>query len=97
MDGDFAQLEVDEGPGFLGHIKVEAIADVAMPGSRVVLPVEFFLDEGGNFFLVSDGEVVKCLVRDVDGVLLHVLIHVSVLHNGFSFLIHGVVSVWCVY
>ena len=52
-----------------------------MPGG-IVLLVKFLLDEGGDVLL--DVVALKGLGGDVDGVLLHVLGHVSVLHNGLS-------------
>ena len=89
-DGDLTKIEVDEVLGLVGHIGAEVTADDAMPGG-VVLLVEFLLDEGGDVLL--DVVALKGLGRDVDGVLLHVLSHVSVLHNGLS-VSHGVVLVW---
>ena len=80
-DGDLTQVEVDEVLGLVGHIGAEVTADDAMPGG-VVLLVKFLLDEGGDVLL--DVVALKGLGRDVDGVLLHVLGHVSVLHNGLS-------------
>ena len=80
-DGDLTQVEVDEVLGLVGHVGAEVTADNAMPGG-VVLLVEFLLDEGGDVLL--DVVALKGLGRDVDGVLLHVLGHVSVLHNGLS-------------
>ena len=67
--------------GLVGHIGAEVTADNAMPGG-VVLLVEFFLDEGSDIFL--DVVALKSLGRDVNGILLHVLSHVSVFNDGFS-------------
>ena len=67
--------------GLVGHIGAEVTAHNAMPGG-VVLLVEFLLDEGGDVLL--DVVALEGLGRDVDGVLLHVLGHVSILHNGLS-------------
>ena len=75
------QVEVDEMLGLVRHVGAEVTAHDAMPGG-VVLFVEFFLDESGNVLL--DVVALKGLGRDVDGVLLHVLGHVSVLNNGLS-------------
>ena len=81
-DGDLTKIEVDEVLGLVGHIGAEVTADNAMPGG-VVLLVEFLLDEGGDVLL--DVVALKGLGRDVDGVLLHVLGHVSILNNCLSF------------
>ena len=75
------QVEVDEVLGLVGHIGAEVTADNAMPG-RVVLLVELLLDESGDVLL--NVELLECLSRDIDSVLLHIFGHVSVLHNGFA-------------
>ena len=80
-DGDLAQVEVDEVLRLVGHIRAEVTADDAMPGG-VVLLVELLLDEGSDVLL--NVVALEGLGRDVDGVLLHVLGHVSILHNGLS-------------
>ena len=80
-DGDLTKIEVDEVLGLVGHVRSEVTSHNAMPG-WVVLLVEFLLDEGGDVLL--DVVALKGLGRDVDGVLLHVLGHVSILHNGLS-------------
>ena len=94
-DGDLAQVEVDEVLRLVGHIGAEVTADDAMPGG-VVLLVELLLDEGSDVLL--NVVALESLGRDVDGILLHVLGHVSVLHNGFA-VGHGVFAcflVWAV-
>ena len=80
-DGDLAQVEVDEVLRLVGHIGAEVTADDAMPGG-VVLLVELLLDEGSDVLL--NVVALESLGRDVDGILLHVLGHVSILHNGLS-------------
>ena len=67
--------------GLVGHVGAEVTAHNAMPGG-VVLLVEFLLDESGDVLL--DVEALESLGGDVDGVLLHVLGHVSVLDDGFT-------------
>ena len=67
--------------GLVGHIGAEVTADDAMPG-WVVLLVEFFLDESGDVLL--DVVALESLGGDINGVLLHVLGHVSILHYGLS-------------
>ena len=81
-DGDLTKIEVDEVLGLVGHIGAEVTADDAMPGG-VVLLVEFFLDEGGDILL--DVVALERLGGDVDGILLHVLGHISILNNCLSF------------
>ena len=67
--------------GLVGNIGSEIAAYDAMPGG-VVLLVEFLLDESGNILL--DVVAFESLSGDVDGILLHVLGHVSILNNGLS-------------
>ena len=67
--------------GLMRHIGAEVTANDAMPG-RIVLLVEFLLDESGNILL--DVVAFESLSGDVDGILLHVLGHVSILNNGLS-------------
>ena len=67
--------------GLVGHVGAEVTADDAMPG-WVILFVEFLLDESGDILL--DVVALEGLGRDINGVLLHVLGHVSVLHYGLS-------------
>ena len=80
-NSDLAKVEIDEVLGLVGHIGAEVTAHNAMP-RRVVLLVELLLDEGGDVLL--DVVALEGLGRDVDGILLHVLSHVSILHNGLS-------------
>ena len=80
-NSDLTKVEIDEVLGLVGHIGAEVTAHNAMPGG-VVLLVEFLLDEGGDVLL--DVVALEGLGRDVDGILLHVLGHVSILHNGLS-------------
>ena len=80
-DSDLAKIEVDEVLGLVGHVGAEVTADDAMPG-WVILFVEFLLDESGDILL--DVVALEGLGRDINGVLLHVLGHVSVLHYGLS-------------
>ena len=80
-DSDLAKVEVDEVLGLVGDIGSEIAANDAMPGG-VVLLVELLLDEGSDVLL--NVVALESLGRDVDGILLHVLGHVSILHNGLS-------------
>jgi len=77
-DGDLAEVEVDEVLGLVGDVGAEVAAHDAVPGG-VVLLVELLLDEGGDVLL--DVELLHGLRGHVDGVLLHVLRHVGVLHH----------------
>ena len=63
----------------VGDVRTKVPSHNAMP-RWVVLLVEFLLDERGDVLL--DVVALKCLRRDVDRVLLHVLSHVSVLDDG---------------
>ena len=67
--------------GLVCNVRAEVPADDAVPG-RVVLLVELLLDEGGNILL--DVELFEGLGGDIDGVLLHIFSHVSVLNNGLA-------------
>ena len=80
-DSNLTEVEVDEVLGLMGNVGTEVSAHDAMP-SWVVLFVEFLLDEGGDVLL--DIEFLESLGGDVDSILLHVLGHISVLHNGLS-------------
>ena len=94
-DGDLTKVEVDEMLGLVGHVRAEVTADDAVP-RRVVLLVELLLDESGDVLL--NVEALEGLGADIDSILLHVLGHVSVLHNGFT-VGHGVFAcflVWAV-
>ena len=85
-DSDLAKVEVDEVLGLVGDIGSEIAANDAMPGG-VVLLVELLLDEGGDVLL--DVELLESLGGNVDGVLLHVLGHISVLDNCLA-ISHGI-------
>ena len=74
---------------FVRHIASKVTSYDAMP-RRVVLLVEFFLNEGGDVLL--NVVLLERLSRAVDGVLLHLLRHVCILdhslpvrHFGSSF------------
>ena len=67
--------------GLVGNIGAEVPAHNAVPG-WVVLLVELLLDESGDVLL--NVELLECLSRDIDSVLLHIFGHVGVLHNGFA-------------
>merc|ERR1711983_591013 len=67
--------------GFMSDVTAKVASDDAMP-RRVVLFVELFLDVRGDVLL--NVVLFQRLRRAVDGVLLHVLGHVSVLDDGFS-------------
>ena len=80
-DSNLTEVEVDEVLGLMGNVGTEVSAHDAMPG-WVVLFVEFLLDEGGDVLL--DIEFLESLGGDVNSILLHILGHISVLHNGLS-------------
>ena len=80
QDGDLSQVEVDEVLGLVGHVAAKVPADDAMPGG-VVLFVELLLDVGGD--VLFDVVLLQGLGGAVNGVLLHVLGHVSILNDSF--------------
>ena len=76
-----SHVEIDEMLGFVGDVGTEVSADDAVPG-RIVFFVELLFDVGGDVLLdVVFLERLRCAV---DGVLLHVFRHVSVLDYGFA-------------
>merc|ERR1719440_1009468 len=80
-DSDLAQVEVDEVLRLVRHVRAEVAAHDAVPG-RVVLFVELLLDESGDVLL--DVVLLEGLGSAVDGILLHVLGHVSILDHGLA-------------
>ena len=78
---DLSHVEIDEVLGFVGDVGSEIPAHNCVPGG-VVLFIEFLLDVGGDILL--DVELFQGHVRTVDGILLHLLVHVSVLYHCFS-------------
>ena len=70
-----SHVEVDEVFGLVGDIGAEVAADNGVPGG-VVLLVELFFDVGRNILL--DIELLECHIRAVNGILLHLFVHVSV-------------------
>ena len=65
----------------VGNIGSEVPANNAVPGG-VVLLVKLLLNVGGNVLL--DVELLQSHVGAIDGVLLHLLVHVCVFDHGFS-------------
>ena len=84
------EIEVDEVLGLVGNVGTEVSSHNAMPG-WVVLFVEFLLDESGDVLL--DVEFLESLGGDIDSILLHVLGHVGIFDNSFSFG-HDSVNEW---
>ena len=78
---DLSHVEVDEVFGFVGDVGAEVPADDAVPGG-VVLLVELLFNIGSDVLL--DVELLKGNVGAIDGVLLHLLVHVGVLYHCFS-------------
>ena len=85
QDRDLTEVEVDEMLGLMGHVGTEVTAHNAVPRG-VVLLVELLLDECGN--VLFDVELLEGLSGNVDGVLLHVFGHISVLDDCLS-VCHG--------
>ena len=81
-DSNLTEVEVDEVLGLVGNVGTEVSAHDAMPG-WVVLFVEFFLDEGGDVFF--NVVLLKSHICTIDGILLHVLGHIGIFDNCFSF------------
>jgi len=81
-DGHLPHVEVDEVLRLVGHVGTEVSADYTMPGG-VVLLVELFLDVCCDVLL--DVELLEGYIGAVDGILLHLLVHVCVFDDGFSF------------
>ena len=81
-DGDLAHVKVDEVFGFVGDVGAEVPAHDTVPGG-VVLLVELFFDVGCD--VLFDVELFEGYVGTVDGVLLHLLVHVSMLDDSFPF------------
>lgn len=75
-------VEIDEVLGLVGHVGAEVTAHNTMP-SWVILLVEFLLDVRSNVLL--DVELLKGNISTVDSILLHLLVHVGMLDDGFPF------------
>ena len=73
-------VEIDEVLGLVGDVGAEVPADDGVPGG-VVLLVELLFDKGGD--VLFDVELLEGHVGAIDGVLLHLLVHVSVLDHCF--------------
>lgn len=73
-------VKVDEVLGLMGNVASEVSSDDTVPG-WVILLIEFLLDVCGN--VLFDVELLQGLVCTVDGILLHLLVHVGVFNDGF--------------
>jgi len=82
QDGDLSEVEVDEVFGLVCDVTSEVTAHDDVPGG-VVLLVELLLDVGGDVLL--DVVFLEGLGGAVHRILLHVLRHVCVLYDCFSF------------
>ena len=67
--------------GLVSDVGSEVPANNTMPGG-VVLLVELLLDVCGDVLL--DVELLQGHIGTVDGVLLHLLVHVRVLYHGLT-------------
>merc|ERR1719296_360789 len=81
QDGHLSQVEVNEVLGFVRHIGAKIATNDGMP-CGVVLLIELLLDEGSDVLL--DVVLLKCLCRTIDGILLHVLCHVSIFDHSLT-------------
>ena len=85
LDGHLANVEVDEVLRLVGDERTEGTPDNAVP-CRIVLLIELLLDVGGDVLL--DVEAIESLSGNVDGVGLHLVRHVDVLHDSAAILCH---------
>ena len=75
-------IEVDEVFGLVGDVGSEVSANDTVPGG-IVLLIELLLDVGGN--ILFDIELLQGDVGAIYCVLLHFLVHVSVLYHCLAF------------
>jgi len=79
---NLSQVKVDEMLGLMCHVATEVPSHNAMP-CWVVFLVELLLDVSCNVFL--DVEFLHSLSCAFDGICLHLLAHISILHNCLAF------------
>ena len=75
-----SHVEVDEVLGFVGDVGSEVTAYDTVPGG-IILLVKLLLVVGSDVFL--NVEFFKSNVGAINGVLLHLLVHVGVLDDCF--------------
>ena len=76
-NGHLPHVEVDEVLGLVRNVGAKIAPDNTVPRG-VKFFVELFLDKGSN--ILFDVEFLECLVSTVNSILLHLLVHVSVLY-----------------
>lgn len=74
-----SHVEVDEVFGFVSDIGSEVSTNNTMPGGVVFL-VKLFLDVGGDILL--DVELLQGNISAINGILLHLLVHIGMLDDG---------------
>merc|ERR1719231_536309 len=80
-NGNLPQIEVNEVLGLVCHIRAKVSSHNCVP-CWIVLFVELLLDEGSNIFL--DIVLLQGLSSAVNGILLHVLCHVSIFDHSLT-------------
>jgi len=80
--GYLTHVEIDEVLCLVSNVRSEVSANYAVP-SWVVLLVKLLLDVSSN--VLFDVEFFEGNISTVDGVLLHLLVHIGVLDDGFLF------------
>jgi len=76
-----SKVEVNEMFCLVGHVASKVSSADAMP-CWVVLFVEFLLDIGSD--VLFDVVLLQSLGCTIDGILLHVLGHISILNDSFA-------------
>ena len=84
QDSDFAPVHEDEALVLMRDICAHATANNAVP-SWQVHSIEFCLDDLGD--VVEDAALLECETDAINGVLLHVGVHVCMLHYSISCLL----------
>lgn len=101
QDRDLSEIEINEVLGFVGHVRAEVSSDDAVPGwvilfieflldvrGNILRKQRVSTWQGGRrrggryFFDVIFLEGLGCTIN---GILLHILRHISILNDGFSF------------
>lgn len=83
-----SQIEIDEMFRLVGDIRAKVTTNDTVPRGVVFL-VEFLLNEGCD--VLFDVVLVQCLDRCVDGIVLHLFRHISILDHCFLF---GHLDLW---
>ena len=90
-DADLAPVHENEALALVGHVGAQPASHDAVP-SRQIHRVKLCLDDLSD--VVEDSSLLEGEGHAVDGVLLHVLVHISVLHHCILSVLLVNVSVW---